>query len=160
MLCYTLMLFNFHCPNKVYVKDCHSNKCEIHQDDECSGSWLGLWEDIAQRDWSNQKYHSPLESGNRGTKASKACIHYTTREKNVLKRVFWLLEECQRFRFHWGFHMQRTTGSSTTGQISTLQSCPNPEPWLQRPEHSLHTTHTTTEGPEESGCNFVDTGER
>lgn len=41
------MLFNFHSPNKVYVKEFPSNKHEIHQsDDERSGSWLGLRGDI------------------------------------------------------------------------------------------------------------------
>lgn len=47
MLCYILMLFNLHCPNKVYGKDCQSNKCEIHQGDKCLGSWLGLCKDIS-----------------------------------------------------------------------------------------------------------------
>lgn len=162
MLCYTLMLFNFHCPYKVYVKECQFNKSKIHQGDKCSGSWLGLREDMffAQRDQSNQKYNFPLESRHRGTKATKACIHYTTGERNVLKRLFWLLKECQRFRFHWGFNTQRTTGSSTTAHISTVQSWPNPEPWLQWPERSQHTTYTNNRGPEESVCKCVDIGER
>lgn len=46
MHCYTLTAFNFHCPNKVYVKESQSNKSETHQGDKCLSSWLGVCEDF------------------------------------------------------------------------------------------------------------------
>lgn len=72
------------------MKDCQSNKCGMHQGDKCSGSSLGLREDISLLEGTGQTRNTtslpPLESRSHGTEATKFCIYY--REKNVLKRVF------------------------------------------------------------------------
>ena len=128
MLCYTLTLLNLHCPNKVYVKECQSNKCEIHQGDKCSGSWLGLagyffcpkgpgQPEIPlplreQASWHKGNYSlHPLH--HRGEKCPEETV-LTFRGVSAVQ-----------ISLKGGSY---AGSSTTTGHISTLQARPHPEP--------------------------------
>lgn len=88
MLCYTLMLFNFHCPNKVYGKQSQSNQYEIHQGDKCLGSWLGLCKDISSPKGTGQTRNTTVPRGKalwhkKKTKKNKPASIIPAGEKNV-----------------------------------------------------------------------------
>lgn len=74
------------------MKDCQSNKCEIHQGDKCSGSSLGLSEDISLLKGTGQTRNTTsllsLERRPHDTKAAKSWIYYREKNPDVLKRVF------------------------------------------------------------------------
>lgn len=160
MLCYTLMRFNFHCPNKVYVKECESNKSEIHQGDKCSGSWLGLWEDTSlpkgagqTRNTTSLREQAPWHKGN-------WSLHPLHRQR----------EKCPEetvLTFRGASAVQISLGGCRGLQAAQQQvTSPHWNPALiLNPDSSdlsiCYTLHRqTTEGPGESGCKCVDIGER
>lgn len=138
MLCYTLMHFN-----KVYVKECQSNKRGIHRGDKCVGPRLSLSGFLCPRR-PLVKPEIPLalrEQASLHTEKRKPASITPPGGKKCPE------EECfdfQRSVSGSDFTGRALQAALTTGRMFMLQSWPNPEPWLQRPQafvNSLHNPH-------------------
>lgn len=144
MLCYPLMVFHFHRPFKVYVKECQSNKVWDTSSTKCmsvqvhgrasteASFFFFFFPPFPKSDWSDQKYHQHQHW-------SLHPLH-CHKEKCPRDKCFDVWGSVRRSDFTGGFTcigLSRQLNNRSDFQTTIPAQWWTLTPW---PEHLFHTT--------------------